>query len=181
MVSLPAGRWFEINAQRCYRLMISRLPAKHSSRSSAGTTTSRLAGRKSNTNLGGYVPTSVMNRSVDQETDSGTLTWAMTAHLSALCLYLGLIFGNLLFPYLIWHLKKKQSAYVADHALAALNFQITVTIAALIGLLIALFFPAAWLVVIVVGTANIILIGKAADRAKSGRTGRYPFTYRWFR
>jgi uncharacterized Tic20 family protein len=122
-----------------------------------------------------------MNLSVDQETDPGALTWAMTAHLSALCLYLGLIFGNLLIPYLIWRWKKNQSAYVAANALAALNFQISVTIAALIGLFAAIFFPPAWLVVIVVGTANIILIGRAADRAKSGRANHYPFTFQWFR
>lgn len=121
-----------------------------------------------------------MTLSVDQETDPGALTWAMTAHLSALSLYLGLIFGNLLFPYLIWRWKRKQSAYVAANAQAALNFQISVTIAALIGLLIALFFPPAWLVVVVVGTANIILIGRAADRAKNGRTCHYPFTFQWF-
>lgn len=123
----------------------------------------------------------MMIQSVNQKTNAGVLTWAMTAHLSALCLYLGLIFANLRFPYLIWRWKKKQSAYVADHALAALNFQITFTVVSLIVLFMAICFPPAWLVVIIVCTANIILIGKAADRAKNGQACRYPFTIQWFR
>ncbi len=41
--------------------------------------------------------------------------------------------------------------------------------------------PPAWLVVVVVCTANIIFLGKAADRAKSGQSCRYPLSFQWFR
>ena len=107
------------------------------------------------------------------------LNWAMSAHLSALCLYIGLPFFNLLLPYLIWRWKKEQSEYVASHALAALNAQITTTIVALVAWLIALFFPPAWAVVLVVLTANIVFVGKAADCAKSGKACRYPLDLHW--
>ena len=122
-----------------------------------------------------------MKPSVHAKPDDADLTWAMTAHLAALSLYLGLIFVNLLLPYLIWRWKRNQSDYVAAHALAALNFQITVSIVCLITLIIALLFPPAWLLVLAVGTANIIIIGKAADRAKCGRSCQYPFAFRWLR
>lgn len=105
----------------------------------------------------------------------------MSAHLCALSLYLGLIFINLLVPYLIWRWKRNQSEYVAAHALAAFNFQVTVSIVFLIVLIIACLFPPAWLLVVAVGTANIIIIGKAADRAKCGQPYRYPFAFRWLR
>ena len=107
------------------------------------------------------------------------LNWAMSAHLSALCLYFGLLFFNLLVPYLIWRWKKKQSDYVAMHALAALNAQITISSVALAAWLIAIIFPVAWAVVIAVLTANIVFIGKAADRAKSGQSFRYPYAIQW--
>jgi len=103
----------------------------------------------------------------------------MSAHLSALSLYLGMIFANLLFPYLIWRWQKKRSGFVAEHALEALNYQFTFTAVVLVSLAVARFFPWAWILVIAVGTANILLIGKAADRAKSGHRYRYPGSFRW--
>lgn len=105
----------------------------------------------------------------------------MAAHMSALCLYLGLILTNLLFPYLIWRWKKRHSAYVAAHALAALNFQITVSLTGLISLLIALAIPIVWLLVIAIFTANIVFVGKAADRARAGQMYDYPLAIRWIR
>ena len=122
-----------------------------------------------------------MKPSVQSKPGDAELTWAMTAHLVALSLYLGLIFVNLLLPYLIWRWKRDQSEYVAAHALAAFNFQISVSIVLLIALIIACLFPPAWLLVMVLGTANIIFIGKAADRAKCGQSCRYPFAFRWLR
>lgn len=108
-------------------------------------------------------------------------TWAMAAHMSALCLYLGLIFTNLLFPYLIWRWSRKHSAYVAVHALEAMNFQITVTLAGLISLLGAWVIPWLWTIVIAVFTANIVYVGRAADRARDGLMGNYPITIPWIR
>lgn len=115
------------------------------------------------------------------ELTEGELTWAMTAHLSALCLYLGLPFANLLFPFLIWRWRRAHSDYVATHALAALNFQVAVTITGLSVTIIAFFIPLVWILVIVVFTANIIYIGMAADHAKSGLVCRYPLTLRWIK
>ena len=105
----------------------------------------------------------------------------MTAHLSAVCLYLRLPFSNLLFPYLIWRWQRVHSDYVAAHALAALNFQITLTIIGLTITPLAFFIPLVWILVIVVFSANIIYIGIAADLAKSSQTCRYPLTLRWIR
>ena len=122
-----------------------------------------------------------MNSAAEQTTDGTARTWAMAAHLSALSLYLGMIFTNLLFPYLIWRWQRKRSDFAGEHAREALNYQITFTVAVLAALVVALFLPWAWLLVIAAGTANIVFIGQAADRAKSGLPYRYPGSWSWIR
>ena len=122
-----------------------------------------------------------MNSAAEQTTDGAARTWAMAAHLSALSRYLGMIFTNLLFPYLIWRWRRKRSDFAGEHALEALNYQITFTLVVLAALVVALFLPWAWLLVIAAGTANIVFIGQAADRAKSGQPYRYPGSWSWIR
>lgn len=105
----------------------------------------------------------------------------MTAHLIALGLYLGLIFANLIIPWVIWRWKREQSPFVAAHALASLNFQISITIIGLAVTLVAFFIPPAWLLVMIVFTLNIICIGRAADRAREGLDANYPRIRNWIR
>ena len=105
----------------------------------------------------------------------------MAAHLSTLCLYLGLPLANIMFPYLILRWRRNASKFVAEHALAAVNFQITITVAGLFTLLLAMLIPFVWVAVLAIGTANIVYIGKAADRAKSGLQCVYPLTFQWVR
>lgn len=79
---------------------------------------------------------------------------------------------------LVWLLKKNSSAYLADQAKEALNFQITVGIAmficgsilswVLIGLMIM---PIVWL-------ANIVFCIIAAVATSKGETYRYPLCLR---
>src|SRR6185295_5600163 len=71
-------------------------------------------------------------------------TWNMLCHLSALCGLLGVPFGNVLGPLIIWLVKKNEIPSVDVHGKAALNFQITVSILvyplAIIGVLTVAFF-----------------------------------------
>src|SRR6266516_1586873 len=59
-------------------------------------------------------------------------TWNMLCHLSALCGFLGVPFGNVIGPLLVWQLKKNDVPSVEAHGKAALNFQLTVLIAVLV-------------------------------------------------
>jgi len=61
----------------------------------------------------------------------------MLCHLSALAGFV-IPFGNILGPLLVWQIKKNEIPSVEAHGKAALNFQITVTIAALIGMVVAI-------------------------------------------
>jgi uncharacterized Tic20 family protein len=103
-------------------------------------------------------------------------TWAMIAHLSAL---VGMIvpFGNVIAPFLVWRVRRDQSAFVGEHAKEALNFNISVLIAVfacyvltwlLIGLLLLAVVVVLWLALII----------RAAIRASEGLSYRYPLTLR---
>jgi len=102
--------------------------------------------------------------------------WATFAHLSALA---GLVmpFGSIIGPLVIWLIKKDTMPFVNDQGKEALNFNITVAIAAivcgllcivLIGFLLLPVLVILWLVFVIVGTI----------KANEGTLYRYPFALR---
>jgi uncharacterized Tic20 family protein len=78
---------------------------------------------------------------------------------------------------LVWALKKDDSAFIADHAKEALNFQITVLIAQFVACILAIiligfiFMGIIWLL-------NIVFCIIAAISSSKGETYRYPFCLR---
>lgn len=104
-------------------------------------------------------------------------TWGMLAHLSAL---VGLVFplaGNILGPLLVWLTKRDQSAFIAAHAKEALNFNITVALAGVVCLFLALIF-----IGLLLGTALfiawLVMTLVAALRASEGGLYQYPLSLR---
>jgi uncharacterized protein len=110
-------------------------------------------------------------------------TWALLGHLSALSAFVVTGIGCVLGPLIIWLVKRDSLPFAADQAKEALNFNITVLIAAAglilfsiitvgIGLLLtvplgfALFFY--WLIFTIIAAVN----------ANNGIRYRYPFTLR---
>jgi uncharacterized Tic20 family protein len=77
--------------------------------------------------------------------------WAMAAHLSALVAVMGLPFGHIVGPLVVYLVQRERSAFVAEHAKASLNFQITISLIALV--LIAAI-VAIWIVVIGVAAST---------------------------
>jgi uncharacterized Tic20 family protein len=59
--------------------------------------------------------------------ESQARMWNMLCHLSALAGFIGIPFGNILGPLIVWQIKKNEFPSVDVHGKAALNFQITVT------------------------------------------------------
>jgi len=106
----------------------------------------------------------------------------MLCHLSALAGLVGIPFGNILGPLIIWLIKKNEYPSVDIHGKAALNFQITVTLALLAcGLVawIALFFCIGWLLiplVALVALAGLVFAIIAAIKANNGEDYKYPFS-----
>ncbi len=114
--------------------------------------------------------------------------WAMGCHLAALVVYLGIPFGNILGPLVIWLLKKEQFLLVDEHGKESLNFQISVIIYSLAaGVLLIISAVSVILapVAIVLGVflvflflADLVLVILAAVKVSNGEPFRYPFTLR---
>lgn len=102
--------------------------------------------------------------------------WSLIAHLSG---FAGFIFpvGNIIGPLLIWLLKKEQSQLLEEHAREALNFQISVTIYAIIASIL-LFVIVGMVLLPILIIIQIILMIKAALAADKSEFYRYPFTIR---
>ena len=102
--------------------------------------------------------------------------WAMGAHLST---FAGFIFpfGNLLAPFIIWQVKKGESELVDDQAREALNFQITITLIAIVCAILVIFVIGAFLLPLL-GLVDVVLTILAALQANEGVRYRYPFCLR---
>ena len=102
--------------------------------------------------------------------------WGLFAHLSSLS---GLIipFGNILGPLIIWQVKKDSLPFAADQGKEALNFNITIAIAAIICGLLTLVLIG-FLLLPLVGLAWLIFTIIGAMKANNGEAYRYPFALR---
>ena len=104
-------------------------------------------------------------------------TWGMLAHLSALVGLVIPLIGNVLGPLGVSIARADQSAFVAAHAKEALNFNISVTLAAVLCALLMLVF-----VGFLLGSALfivwLVMTLIAAIKASEGAAYRYPFSLR---
>lgn len=103
--------------------------------------------------------------------------WAMICHLSALAGFV-IPFGNVIGPLVVWLIKKDTMPLVDQHGKEALNFQITVGIAALVSMLLMLVLIGIFLL-IAVGLGALILTIMAAVKVSNGELDyKYPWTLR---
>jgi uncharacterized Tic20 family protein len=114
-------------------------------------------------------------------TDHDARLWAMLTHLSALIgVVIGVGYLGWLGPLIILLVLKDRSPFVAQHAKATLNFQITMFIAAVVAgltwiLLIGILITAAIYVIVIVFS---IVAAVAANR---GERYEYPLSIRFLR
>ena len=104
-------------------------------------------------------------------------TWGMLAHLSALAGLVIPLIGNVLGPLLVSIARADQSAFVAAHAKEALNFNISVTLAAVVCALLMLVFIG-FLLGSALFIAWLVMTLIAAIKASEGVAYRYPFSLR---
>jgi uncharacterized Tic20 family protein len=133
--------------------------------------------------------------------------WAMAAHLSALIAIAGLPFGHVVGPLVVYLIKAHESEFVAEHARASLNYQITVSIVAVVGVIAAVatmlgfiasgsaqqmsdtgtglsfvvFWIAVAIAVLLVLLLSLIFIIAGTVAASQGRSYTYPFAIRFLR
>lgn len=111
-------------------------------------------------------------------------TWTMLCHVSALIVLLGIPFGNILGPFIVWLFKKNEYPAVDMQGRESMNFQISMTIYAGIALILAIvltpvligfvFYP----VVGIIALADIILTIIATVKASDTIPYHYPLTIR---
>jgi len=102
--------------------------------------------------------------------------WGMFAHLSALLGFL-VPFGSVVAPLIIWLTKGKESAYVAEQAKEALNFQITMIIVFIVCVVLSFILIGLLLMGLAV-LADLVFVILATVAASKGTLYRYPYTLR---
>lgn len=85
--------------------------------------------------------------------------------------------ANIIAPLVIWLLKKDQSAFINEHGKEAINFQITVSICAVISFILMIVLIGI-LLLAVLGVAILVLGIVAGVKAYEGNHYRYPFILR---
>ncbi|MFP4283444.1 MAG: DUF4870 domain-containing protein [Opitutales bacterium] len=108
---------------------------------------------------------------------SDARNFAMFCHLSSLVGYIGIPFGNVLGPLILWLIKKDQMPFVDDQGKEALNFNITVAIAGIICFLLVFVVIGIPLLVVLV-LAHLVFTIIAAIKTSGGVAYRYPLTLR---
>ena len=108
--------------------------------------------------------------------------WSTLAHLSALSLYLGVPFSNILVPFAIWSLKREESPFIEEQGREIVNFQLSVTLYVIgLGLLLlpCLGSPLFLLMALLIGAiliGNAVLIVMAAIATAKGEAFHYPLS-----
>ncbi len=104
-------------------------------------------------------------------------TWAMLCHLSALVGLLGNGIGFLLGPLVVWLVKKNDDPFIDEQGKEAVNFQLTMFLAALVsGILIFVIIGIFLLIVVAIIATVLPIIG--AIKASEGEHFKYPFALR---
>jgi uncharacterized protein len=117
-------------------------------------------------------PDSVSTTSATQD----ERTWGMLAHLSAFSGFL-VPLGGVIGPLVVWLIKRDQSAFVADQGKEALNFNISVLLAAIVcGVLVLIFIGILLGVALFIFWLTMTII--AGIKASEGVRYRYPVTLR---
>jgi len=120
-----------------------------------------------------------------EEISKDARTMAMLAHLSALAGYF-IPLGNVIGPLIVWLIKKDEMPFVDDQGKEALNFQITVTIALLLCVIVGVAtcgvgFVLTGPLMIAIGIVALVFTIIAAVKANEGVAYRYPMNYKFIK
>ena len=106
--------------------------------------------------------------------------WGMLCHLTGLAIFLGIPFGNILGPLVVWLIKKDAYPFVDAQGKESLNFQISVTIYGTVAFMLVFLFVG-FVLLPALAVADLILVIMAAVKANAGESYRYPYTIRFIK
>jgi uncharacterized Tic20 family protein len=103
--------------------------------------------------------------------------WGMLCHLTALVGFIGIPFGHVLGPLVVWLLKKNDYSFVNEQGKESLNFQISMTIYVFFAIFLFIIKIG---IVLLIGLviADLILVIIASVKTSKGEIYRYPLTIR---
>ena len=104
--------------------------------------------------------------------------WATICHIAALAGLLGNGIGFVIGPLIVWVIKREDHPFIDEAGKEAVNFQITMIIAALLSAVLAVI-GIGFVLLIVVGVMMVVMPIIAALRANRGIPYRYPLSIRF--
>lgn len=108
--------------------------------------------------------------------ESQEKTWGMLTHLTALAGYI-IPFGHIIGPLVIWLIKKDESAFVDDQGKESINFQISITLYAIVSAILIVVVLGILLLIGVV-VFDVVMVIIAAVKSNEGEKFRYPLCIR---
>ena len=102
--------------------------------------------------------------------------WATITHLGIVASFI-VPMGNIILPLILWLVFKEKSAYIEYHSKEALNFQLTMIIAAIIGGVLSFIFIGIPILIAVL-VVDVVYSVIAAIKANQGEMYLYPVSWR---
>jgi uncharacterized Tic20 family protein len=106
--------------------------------------------------------------------------WGMLCHLTGLALLLGVPFGHILGPLIVWLIRRNHYPFVDEQGKESLNFQISMTIYAILSALLMLV-AVGFVLIAVIVIADVVLAIVASVKVSNGKPYRYPLTIRFLK
>jgi uncharacterized Tic20 family protein len=109
--------------------------------------------------------------------DKDARNWGMICHLAGLGNFIIPMVGNIVGPLIVWKMKRDQYPFVDDQGKQALNFQITVSIALLAVIPLAIITLGIGFVLFpIIGIGSLVFTIIGGIKASNGEAYRYPFS-----
>ncbi len=115
-----------------------------------------------------------------REPKSNDYTMGMLCHLLSFVGLIGVPFGNVIGPLVLWLVKKDEDAFVDETGKEVLNFQISMTIYVAVCFALTLVVVGLFLLPVVI-VLNVVYTIIAAIKANEGQCYKYPFTIRFIK
>ncbi len=106
--------------------------------------------------------------------------WATICHVVALVGLLGNGIGFLLGPLVVWLIKRQDDPFIDEQGKEAVNFQITMLIAAIVSVPLC-FILVGFVLIVIVGILAIVCPIIGALKANEGAHYRYPLSIRFIK
>ncbi len=139
-----------------------------------------MAEENQNTQGSGGAEQDVQQAQPSTEVSKDARMWAMFCHLAGLCAFIIPAVGNIVGPLILWQIKKDEYPFVDEQGKEALNFQISMTIYALISAVLIVVCIGVFLLV-AIAIVDLVFLLIAAVKTNNGQAYRYPLSIRFIK